>query len=169
MIRRLILGLGFSGVVAIMGALLPGLHSSATAGVAAPSAGAALDDACALLSPADIAKATTLKVGNGTAGKSIPGVLGRCTWTGDGNTKVTVILGDAQHMGLTVAATEKNGGESVPGLGTKAVGSKGAGFVGGGYVVNVLDKEGGFGISILGKDGTKDRAVALAKVVESRR
>lgn len=78
-------------------------------------------------------------------------------------------LGDAQHMGLTATTAEQSGGESVPGLGTKAVGIKRAPFTGGGYIVNVLDAKGGFGVSILGKDGTKDRAVALAKIVESRR
>ena len=127
------------------------------------------DDACALLSPADIAKATTLKVGNGSLGKPIPGVLGRCTWTGDGDTKVIVTLGDAQHIGLTVSAVEQSGGEQLPGLGTKAVGTKGAPFTGGGYIVNVLDTKGGFGLSILGKDGSKERATALAKLVESHR
>jgi hypothetical protein len=127
------------------------------------------NDACAMLSPADIAKATVLKVENGSAGKPIPGVLGKCTWTGQGDTKVIVTLGDAQHIGLTVSAVEQSGGEKLPGLGTRAVGNKGAGFTGGGYVVNVLDAKGGFGVSILGKEGTKEQAIALAKLVESRR
>jgi hypothetical protein len=127
------------------------------------------NDACALVSAADIAKVTSIKVGSGTAGKAMPGVLGRCTWTGEGNTKVILTLGDAQHIGLTIKAAEETGGEAVAGLGTKAVGMKGAAFTGGGYIINVLDAKGGFGVSILGKEGTRDRAIALAKFVESRR
>lgn len=125
--------------------------------------------ACAMLTPADIAEATGLTVGEGTAGRPIPGVLGRCTWTGTGDTKVIVTLADAQHMQLTITAQQQAGGASVPGLGSKAVGMPGAGFTGGGYMVNVLDSKGGFGLSILGKEGTRDRVVALAKIVESRR
>ena len=140
-------------------------RNHAIAGGASPANSAA----CALLTPANIAKATGLKVGKGTAGAPIPGVLGRCTWLGGGNTKVIVTLADAQHMQLTVAAQEQSGGTAVPGLGSKAVGIKGAAFTGGGYIVSVLDAKGGFGLSILGKDGTRDRAIALAKVVESRR
>lgn len=124
--------------------------------------------ACTLLTPADIAQATGLKVDQGTAGPSIPGTLGRCTWTGSGN-RVIVTLTDAQHMQISIAATEKNGGVDVPGLGSKAVGNKAASLSGGGYVVNVLDGKGGFGISILGNQGSRDRAIALAKIVESRR
>lgn len=101
--------------------------------------------------------------------KPIPGVLGKCAWTGEGNAKVIVTLGDAQHMGLTVRAAEQTGGQSAPGVGTKAVGMKGAAFTGGGYIVNVLDAKGGFGVSILGKEGTRDAAIALAKIVESHR
>lgn len=137
----------------------------AIAGGASPSGSAA----CTLLTPADIAKATGIKVGNGTVGAPIPGVLGRCTWLGSGNTKVTVMLADARHMQLTVAAQEQSGGTAVSGLGSKAVGVKGAAFTGGGYIVSVLDAKGGFGLSILGKDGTRDGAIALARIVESRR
>jgi hypothetical protein len=174
MIRRWSRDLTSVGAVAIVGAVcwLPGLTLSADGPTNARPASAAsrvADDACALLSPADIVKATTLKVGTGTAGTPIPGVLGRCSWLGDGDTKIIVVLADAQHMGTTVAASERSGGESVPALGTRAVGSKGAGFTGGGYIVNVLDAKGGFGVSILGHEGTRDRAVALAKIVESRR
>ncbi|MHB8755385.1 MAG: hypothetical protein ACYC92_10590 [Candidatus Acidiferrales bacterium] len=169
----------FCVVVAVIGAAiiltLPGSISfavgPASAGDHAIAGGAspANSAACALLTPADIAKATGIKVGNGTAGASIPGVLGRCTWLGGGNTKMIVTLADARHMQITVAAQEHSGGTAVPGLGSKAVGIKGAAFTGGGYTVSVLDAKGGFGLSILGKDGTRDRAIALAKVVESRR
>lgn len=130
---------------------------------------AATTGACGLLSPADITKATGLTVGTGMAGTAIPGTLGRCTWTGTGNTKVIVTLADAQHMQLTVAAQEQSGGTKVSGLGAKAVAVKAAAFTGGGYIVSVLDAKGGFGVSVLGSEGTLDRVVALAKVVESRR
>ncbi len=137
--------------------------------VAVTSPLAANTQACSLLSPSDILKATGLKVGDGAAGAPIPGTLGKCTWTGSGNTKVIVTLGDAQHMQRTIAAQEQTGGTNVSGLGSKAVAVKGAGFTGGGYIVSVLDAKGGFGVSILGADGTLDRAVALARVVESHR
>ncbi len=126
-------------------------------------------NACALLSPADIAKATGLKVAEGTAGSPTPGVIGKCTWAGSGSSKVIVVLGDRQHIQLTIAAAEQTGGADIPGLGSKAAGIKGAGFTGGGYIVNVLDAKGGFGVSILGGEGTRDRAIALAKIVASRR
>jgi hypothetical protein len=122
-----------------------------------------------LLTAADIAKAAGLTVGNGTAGPPIPGVLGKCTWAGSGNTKVILTLADDRHMKLTVAAQEQTGGTAVPGLGSKAVGIEGAAFTGGGYNVSVLDAKGGFGVSILGKEGTRDRAIALAKLVETHR
>ena len=124
--------------------------------------------ACTLLTPADIAKATGLKVDNGTAGPPIPGVLGKCTWTGSGN-RVIVTLSDAQHMQITIAATEKSGGTDVSGLGSKAEGTKAAPFTGGGYIVSVIDTKGGFGVSTLGNEGSRDRAIDLAKIVESRR
>jgi hypothetical protein len=133
------------------------------------AAAAPASDACALLTPADIGKATGLKVGNGTAGQPVPGVLGRCTWLGSGDTKVIVTLADARHMETTIAAQQQGGGTEVPGLGSKAVGTQGAAFSGGGYIVSVLDGKGGFGVSILGQGGTRDRAIALAKIVASRR
>jgi hypothetical protein len=127
------------------------------------------DDACALLTPALIAKTTTLAVGDPTPGKPIPGVLARCTWEGANSTRVIVTLADAKHMDITVRATEKSGGEDITGIGSKAVGTKGAGAFGGGYIVSVLDAKGGFGVSILGPGGTRGGAIALAKLVESRR
>jgi hypothetical protein len=130
---------------------------------------AADNGACALLTIADIAKATGLKVGDGTTEAPIPGTLGKCTWVGSSDTKVIVTLADAQHMELTIKAQQQAGGTDVPGLGSKAVGIQGAAFTGGGYIVNVLDAKGGFGVSILGKEGTRDRAVALARIVESHR
>ena len=127
------------------------------------------DDACALLTPALITKATGIKVGAGTPGKPIPGVLGRCTWLGSGATKVIVTLADAKHMQLTVQAEEQSGGSDISGIGTKAVGFEGAAFTGGGYIVSVLDAKGGFGVSILGPNGTRDGAISLAKLLENRR
>ena len=136
--------------------------------VLASTLSAADTGACALLSPADIIKATNIMVGNGTAGAAVPGTLGKCTWAGSGDTKVIVTLTDAAHMELTVKAQQSTGAD-VPGLGSKAVGVKGAAFTGGGYIVSVVDSKGGFGVSILGKEGTRDRAIALAKIIESRR
>ena len=157
-------------IVAIIGAtlLLPGPNSSAGP-LPAPSADApsSANDACALLTPADIAKAAGLKVGAGTAGKPMPGILGKCTWTGEGNTGVIVTLTDAQHMQITMSAVE-HGGKAVPDIGSKAVGIKQAAFVGG-YIVWVLDANGGFGASVFGKNGTLEQAIAVAKMVESRR
>ena len=141
----------------------------ATDTTAAPRVPTRADDACALLTPALIAKATSLVVGDPTPGKPIPGVLARCTWSGANATRVIVTLADAKHMDITVHATEQSGGVDVSGIGTKAVGSKGAPAFGGGYIVSVLDAKGGFGVSILGPGGTRDRAVELAKLVESRR
>lgn len=136
--------------------------------IRAPAAGS---DACAVLTPADITKATGLTVGAGAAGAPIPGVLGKCTWPGEEDTKVILTLTDTQHMQTTIAAwaSGSHPASAVPDLGTRAVINKGAGFTGGGYIVSVLDAKGGFGVSILGKQGTADRAIALAKLVESRR
>lgn len=165
------------GVIAIVGVAMGGSFLTdsisyaadlASADTAAASQALA-SDACALLTPAEIEKATGLKVGNGAAGPPIPGVLGKCTWTGGANTKVIVTLADARHMELTITAQQQTGGTQVPGLGSKAVGIEGAGFAGGGYIINVLDAKGGFGVSILGADGTRDRVAALAKIVASRR
>jgi hypothetical protein len=137
--------------------------------LAAPRILTRADDACGLLTPALIAKATSLVVGDPTPGKPIPGVLARCTWQGSNSTRVIITLADAKHMDITVRATEKSGGDDVTGIGSKAVGSKGAPAFGGGYIVSVLDAKGGFGVSILGPGGTRDRAVELAKLIESRR
>ncbi len=124
---------------------------------------------CGLLSKAEVAKATGLAVGAGMAGPAIPGVLGKCTWTTVGRSRVIVTLADARHMQLTISAQEHAGGTAIAGLGRAAVGIEGAPFTGGGYIVNVLDAQGGFGLSVLGREGNRDRAVALARVVESHR
>lgn len=125
--------------------------------------------ACALLTKADIAKATGLTVGEGALGPAIPGTLGKCTWAGGAGTKVILTLSDARHMQMTIAAQENSGAKDVPGLGSKAVAVPGPGFTGGGYIVSVLDAKGGFGVSILGREGTRDRVIALARVVENHR
>jgi|GEM_PF-1591178 len=164
-----------AAVFAMIGVGLMFLPSASSARVPAASIARAValgpspNNACSLLTPADIAKATSIKVGSGTLGKPMRGLLGKCTWVGQGNVKVILILGDAQHIGVAAQAAEQTGGETIAGLGSKAVGMKGAPFTGGGYILNVLDAKGGFGLSILGKDGTRDRAVALAKIVESHR
>ncbi len=162
-IRRLVAFGIINAVIVFVGSV------SFHAQVATAGASGSNSDACALLTPADIAKATGLTVGNGTAGPPIPGVLGKCTWIGSGNTKVIVTLADLRHMQITIAAQEQTGGTSVPDVGSRAVGIEGAGFTGGGYIISVLDAKGGFGVSILGKEGTRDRAVALAKLVEAHR
>jgi len=130
---------------------------------------AAPADACGLLSQADIAKATGLSVGAGELGKPIPGVLSRCTWAGSASNKVIVTIADTAHMQLTMQAQQQSGGSSISNLGLKAVGIKSAGFTDGGYIVSFLDQNGGVGVSILGPDGTQDKAIALAKVAESHR
>jgi hypothetical protein len=130
---------------------------------------AAEKDVCALLTKAEIQKETGLMVADAAPGKPVPGVLGRCTWEAPGNSRVIVTLADAQHMALTVKTQQQTGGEDIKGLGSTAVGIKGAGLTGGGYIVSVLDAKGGFGVSILGKDGTRERTIALAKVVASHR
>jgi len=118
------------------------------------------DDACAVLSPDDIAKTISWKVGAGTPGKPIPGVLGRCTWTNGDNGRVIVTLADARHAAITLQAWE--------GIGTKAVLVKATDFTGG-WIVTVEDAKGGFGVSVLGRTATEDNAIALAKIVEGRR
>ena len=142
---------------------LAGSVASAPSSTAVPG-----DDACALITPAEILKTTGLKVSDGAAGAAIPGVLGRCTWSA-GHNRVIVTLADARHMQITVAAWEHSGGTSIPGLGSKAVGIKADDFTGGGYIVSVLDAKGGFGISLLGSAGSHDNVIAMAKIVESRR
>ncbi|HEU5478883.1 MAG TPA: hypothetical protein VFU90_03580 [Candidatus Tumulicola sp.] len=133
-------------------------------GVAATRA----DDACAVLSPDDIGKTISWKVGAGTPGKPIPGVLGRCTWTNGDNGRVIVTLADARHASITLQAWEGAGGKDLSGIGTKAVLVKAADFTGG-WIVTVEDAKGGFGVSVLGRTATEDNAIALAKIVEGRR
>ena len=142
---------------------------AAAIGFGAAFASAASGSPCSLLSPAEIAKATGVTVGDGVAGPTIRGTLGKCTWHGSGKTRVIVTLGDAQHMALAVAAMEQTSGDAVHGVGSKAAGIEGPPFVGGGYIINVLDAKGGFGVSMLGKEGNRARAVALARLVESHR
>lgn len=142
-------------------ALLPAIAPARSLTAPAP-------DPCALLSKADIAKATGLTVGNGQASPPIPGTLGKCTWN-SGATRVIVTLTDARHMEITIQAQTQSGGSPVQGLGKSAVGIKAAGFTGGGYIVSVLDGSGGFGVSILGAAGNRDRAIALAKIAATHR
>ncbi len=85
------------------------------------------------------------------------------------DTRVILSLADAKHMALIVAATQQTSGDAVAGVGSSAAGIKGAPFQGGGYLVYVVDAKGGFGVSMLGKEGNRTRAVALAKLVESHR
>ncbi len=68
-----------------------------------------------------------------------------------------------------MAAQAEAGGEAVPGIGSSAIAFPNAPPVVGGYMLTAVDEKGGFGISIQGKEGTKDRAIALAKIVTGRR
>src|SRR6185437_1988340 len=138
-------------------------HAPRTAVAAIPA-----DDACALLSPADIAKAISWKVGAGTAAPSIPGILGKCTWTAGENARVIVTLSDARHADFALQAEASTGAKPVAGLGTKAV-SWPATDLTGGWIVTVEDAKGGFGVSVLSRSATTADAIALAKVVEGRR
>ena len=131
-------------------------------------AAARADDACAVLTPDDIAKTISWKVGAGTPGKPIPGVLGRCTWTNGDNGRVIVTLTDARHASITVQAWEGAGGKDLSGIGTKAVSIKATDLTGG-WIVTVEDSKGGFGVSVLGRTATEDNAIALAKIVEGHR
>lgn len=131
------------------------------------SLAATAPDPCALLSQSDIAKATGVNVGKGESSPPIPGTLGKCTWTA-GATRVLLTLTDARHIDITIQAMTRSGGSPVQGLGTSAVGSKAAALTGG-YIVNVKDASGGFGVSILGAEGNRDRAIALAKVAATHR
>jgi len=126
------------------------------------------EDACATLTPADIAKTISWKVGAGAPGKVIPGILGKCTWTASENARVIVTLTDARHAQITIQAWQGAGGKDVPGIGTKAVSTPATDLTGG-WIVTVQDAKGGFGVSVLGRSATLENAVALAKVVESRR
>lgn len=132
------------------------------------AAGSHADDACAVLSPDDIAKTISWKVGAGTPGKPIPGVLGKCTWTSSDGGRVIVTLMDARHASITVQAWKGGAAKDLSGIGTKAVSTKAADFTGG-WIVTVEDTKGGFGVSVLGRKGTEDNAIALARVVEARR
>lgn len=129
--------------------------------------------ACALVTPADIAKATGLTVGKGTTSRGVPGVTGKCIWTGAGNTKVVLALGDAQFVQQLIQSAvrrfQERGGSAVAGVGTKAYGMKGPPITGGGYMIYALDSLGGFGVKIFGSEGTRDRVVSLAKLVETHR
>jgi len=142
---------------------------SASAGSAAHAQAGGMGSACSVISPSDIARTAGITVGGGDPGKAVPGTLGKCTWTAADGTRVILTLADAQHMKIAVEAQQQTGGAAVPGVGTTAVGMQGAAFTGGGYIISVLDAKGGFGVSILGKAGTRDRDIALAKLVESRR
>ena len=53
---------------------------------------AAENDACSLLTKAEIQKETGITVADATPGKPVPGVLGKCTWGGPGNSQVIVTL-----------------------------------------------------------------------------
>ena len=150
-------------VASLVAVMLLGGAAARTARAAFPP-----DDACALLTAADIAKAISWKVDAGTAGPAIPGVLGKCTWTATDKSRVIVTVTDTRHAEITIHAWEGAGGKDLSGLGTKAVSTKAADLTGG-WIVTVEDGKGGFGVSVLGRTATLDNGIALARVVESRR
>jgi hypothetical protein len=86
------------------------------------------------------------------AKQPIPGILAQSIWDQDGTGasseyrpgQVKVIMGDAQHMAITIRAME-NLGQSVPGLGSKAVSSKAHALgTGAAFTVAVMDAKGRF-------------------------
>lgn len=126
-------------------------------------------DACGLLSRAAIAKAAGLRVTRGKAGPPIAGSLSNCTWLGPKGVKIVVTVADAAHMQVTMQSQIQSGAAQISGIGTRAVGTAGNAETEGGYNLSILDAIGGVGVSILGKDGTAERAKALAKAIEARR
>lgn len=130
---------------------------------------ATVNDACKLLSTADIAQATGLSVAKGQEGAPIPGALDDCWWTASDGSKIVVVTADAAHMQVTMQSQLQTGADTFDGVGTSAVGTNGIQETGGGYNLSVLDNKGGVAVSIVGGAGTSDRAIALAKVIETER
>jgi hypothetical protein len=81
---------------------------------------------------------------------------------------VIVTLTATSHMETTIAAEMASGGKAVSGIGSKAVASRAAAMAGG-YVLSAIDAKGGFGVSLLGREGTQELVVSLAKVVAGKR
>ena len=125
--------------------------------------------ACSLLSRAAIAQATGLHVARGKAGPSLSGALSACTWRAPDGTKIVVTVADASHMQVTLASQVQSGATEYPGLGTRAAGTAGNEETGGGYNLSILDRKGGVAVSIQGNAGTGERAVALARSIETHR
>ena len=126
-------------------------------------------DACHLLSRTQIAIATGVQVADGQQGAPIPGSLGNCWWQGANRTQIVVVIADASHMQVTMQSQVQAGALEVPGLGANAVGDPGTDETGGGYNLSILDAKGGVAVSILGEDGTAQRAVHLAELIEAHR
>jgi hypothetical protein len=147
---------------------LPLLLLLLACGLAAP-AWAASEDACALLSAGEVNAATGLTVSSGTPGPAIPGIVGKCTWTAQDGTKIVITLRDVRHIQATLEAQERAGGTAVAALGAQAIGLPAPAFAGGGYLIGVLDRQGGFEVSVLGAGGSETRALALARRIEAQR
>ncbi len=126
-------------------------------------------DACKLLSRAQIAKATGLHVAKGKEGPPMAGATGNCWWVAGDGTKIVVTVADASHMQVTMQSQVQAGAEELKGIGTSAVATAGTGETEGGYNISVLDKKGGVAVSIQGSAGTSDKTAALAKVIETHR
>jgi hypothetical protein len=125
--------------------------------------------ACSLLSRSEIARATGLHVARGKDGPPIAGALSDCTWMAPDGTKIVVTVADAAHMQVTLQSQLQSGASQYPGIGTSAAGTAGNEETGGGYNMSILDRKGGVAVSILGKAGTGERTVALARAIETRR
>jgi hypothetical protein len=126
-------------------------------------------NACSLLSRGIIARATGLHVARGKEGPPIAGALSDCTWVAADGTKIVVTVADAEHMQVTLQSQLQSGASQYPGIGTNAAGTAGNDETGGGYNMSILDRKGGVAVSILGKEGTGERTVALARAIETRR
>ena len=130
---------------------------------------ATAENACSLLSRASIAEATGLHVARGRQGPPLSGALSDCSWLSPDGTRIVVTVADAAHMQVTLASALQSGATEFPGIGTRAAGTAGNDETGGGYNLSILDRRGGVAVSILGKAGTGERTLALARSIETHR
>ncbi len=97
------------------------------------------------------------------------GAQANCHWRADDGTEIVVVLADASRMQVTMQSQEQAGADSISGVGLTALGTQGGDETEGGYNMSVLDAKGGVAVSILGAQGTQERAIALAKLIETER
>lgn len=127
------------------------------------------NDPCSLLTTSQIVDSTGLQVAEGQKGLPIPGAIGSCWWQASDGSRIVVTVADTPHMEVTMQSQVQAGADELPELGTSAVGAPGTSETESGYNISVLDSHGGVAVSILGKNGTGDKTLALAKVVEQSR